>query len=195
MYPNAAVMRLRRDKYRLLENRGGIKYPKFHRVRVTSPSSQVHFCLGFWKTPIEMGWQQASSCNMQGAGYIRSIMVIDLPELRDKLGVFEDRRDGGIKLAKMLQAYSDSSAIVLAVPAGGVPVAASLAEKLNLCLDVVVVSKITLPWNTEAGFGAVAFDGTVRLNEQVLAQVDLTEQQVQDRIKLTAEKVGRRAIA
>ncbi len=119
-------------------------------------------------------------------------MVVDLPELREKLGVFKDRKDAGIKLAEMLQDYKDSSAVVFAVPAGGVPVAAALAERLNLSLDVAVVSKITLPWNTEAGFGAVAFDGTVRLNNRMLGQIGLTEQQVRQRIKLTTTKVQRR---
>ncbi len=119
-------------------------------------------------------------------------MVVDLPELREKLGVFKDRQDAGIRLAEMLEAYRDSSAMVFAIPAGGVPVAASLAERLNLSLDVAVVSKITLPWNTEVGFGAVAFDGTVRLNNQMLGQIGLTEEEVQRRIEQTTTKVQRR---
>ena len=43
----------------------------------------------------------------------------------------------------MLKKYRGSNALVLAIPAGGVPVAV-LAEKLGLELDVAVVSKITL---------------------------------------------------
>jgi len=119
-------------------------------------------------------------------------MLIDIPYLREKVRVFRDRCDAGAKLAEMLMAYKDSSAIVLALPAGGVQVAASVAEKLGLPLDVAVVSKITLPWDTETGFGAVAFDQTVHLNEQMLAGLDLSREQVKQRIKLTAEKVARR---
>ncbi|MHC4791648.1 MAG: phosphoribosyltransferase [Planctomycetota bacterium] len=119
-------------------------------------------------------------------------MIVDLPELREKLWVFKGREDAGRRLAEMLQAYKGSTAIVLAVPAGGVPVAAVMAERLNLALDVAVASKITLPWTTEAGFGAVAFDGTVHLNEQILPGLGLTEQEIQDRIKLTTKKVQRR---
>ena len=40
-----------------------------------------------------------------------------------------------------------------------------IAKDLDLPLEVAVVTKITLPWNTEAGYGAVAFDGTMRLNQ------------------------------
>jgi predicted phosphoribosyltransferase len=44
-------------------------------------------------------------------------------------------------------------------------------RKIDLELDVVVVSKITLPWNTEAGYGAVAFDATIRLNKAMLSNI------------------------
>lgn len=127
-------------------------------------------------------------------------MLIEIPQLRDKVHIFKDRNEAGKRLAEMLATcgersrttYADSSAIVLALPAGGVPVAAAIAEKLNLPLDVAVVSKITLPWTTEAGFGAVAFDGTVRLNEKMLPSLGLSDEQVQQGIKLTSEKVAGR---
>jgi putative phosphoribosyl transferase len=116
-------------------------------------------------------------------------MLTDIPQLRDKSRVFKDRFDAGCKLAEMCSAYKDGPAIILALPAGGVPVAAAMAEKLNLPLDTAVVSKITLPWNTETGFGAVAFDGTVLLNEQFLKSLHLSEEQVKQRIQMTCEKV------
>ena len=84
--------------------------------------------------------------------------VVDLPELRHGIAVFRDRHHGGEILAGMLREYGGSDAIVMAIPAGGVPVAKVVAVKLNLSLDLAVVSKITLPWNPEAGYGAVAFD-------------------------------------
>ncbi len=81
---------------------------------------------------------------------------------------------------------------MLAVPAGGVPVAASLAEALGIEMDVAVVSKITLPWNTEAGYGAVAFDGSVHLKESLLPSLGLTEAEIARGIEQTREKVRRR---
>jgi predicted phosphoribosyltransferase len=59
-------------------------------------------------------------------------------------------------------------------------------------LDILVVSKITLPWNTEAGYGAVAFDGTVRLNERLLPGLGLCEDEIQQGIAETKNKVTRR---
>jgi predicted phosphoribosyltransferase len=118
--------------------------------------------------------------------------IIERPELRDRLRVFRDRPHAGEVLAAMLDAYYQSDAIVLAIPAGGVPVAAAIAKRLQIPLDVAVVSKITLPWNTEAGYGAVAFDGTMRLNEDLLPRLGLTEEQVQQGIEQTTKKVLRR---
>ena len=118
--------------------------------------------------------------------------VIDIPELRDEVYAFADRADAGSTLANMLERYNNTDAVVLAVPAGGVPVGAVIAQYLSLTLDVLVVSKITLPWNTEAGYGAVAFDGTVRLNERLLPGLGLREDEIQQGIAETKNKVTRR---
>ncbi|UCF02800.1 MAG: phosphoribosyltransferase [Deltaproteobacteria bacterium] len=118
--------------------------------------------------------------------------VVALSDLRDQLGVFRNREHAGEILARMLEDYSDSEAIVMAVPAGGVPVAKVLAEHLNLPLDIAVVSKITLPWNTEVGYGAVAFDGTVRLNNDLVARLGLADEEIQQGISKTSAKVAHR---
>jgi len=118
--------------------------------------------------------------------------VVELPELRDRIAVFLDRDHGGEILAKMLKDHTGGDAIVMAIPAGGVPVAKVMAERLNLPLYPAVVSKITLPWNTEAGYGAVAFDGTVRLNDNLVARFGLTKEQIQEGIDKTSQKVAKR---
>jgi len=92
----------------------------------------------------------------------------------------------------MMGSHQDSDAIVLAIPAGGVPVAAVIARELNLPLDVAVTSKVTLPWNSEAGYGAVAFDGTMILNEGLISHLRLTEQEIRQGINRTLQKVQQR---
>ena len=118
--------------------------------------------------------------------------VVDLPELRDRIAVFRDRSHGGEVLAKMLKDYTYGDATIVAIPAGGVPVAKVMAERLNLSLNLAVVSKITLPWNTEVGYGAVAYDGTVRLNDNLVARLRLTQEQVREGIDKTLKKVAER---
>lgn len=118
--------------------------------------------------------------------------IIERPDLREQSYVFRDRTHAGEVLAAMLDAYRRSDAKVLAIPAGGVPVAAEIAQRLEIPLEVAVVSKITLPWNTEAGYGAVAFDGTVRLNDDFLSHIRLTKRQIQEGVDQTAQKVRNR---
>lgn len=118
--------------------------------------------------------------------------VTDLPDWRDMAPVFEDRADAGRKLAEMLEGELSDRAKVLAIPAGGVPVAAELADRLGLAMDVAVVSKITLPWNTEAGCGAVTFDGSVRINESLVRQVGLGQAELDRQVDRTRDKVRRR---
>ena len=118
--------------------------------------------------------------------------VVDLAELRDQVHVFRDRTHAGKVLASMLDSYGNSNTIVLGIPAGGLPVAAVIAEHLHLLFDILVVSKITLPWNSEAGYGAVAFDGTVRLNEQLLPRLGLNKEEIRQEIKKTFGKVTHR---
>jgi len=118
--------------------------------------------------------------------------LIDLAEYRDREGVFTDRRHAGQVLAGLMEGKVASGSILLAIPAGGVPVACVLAESLDLVLDVMVVSKITFPWNSEAGYGAVAQNGLVRLNKRILDRVRLSEADIQAGITATQAKVNRR---
>jgi predicted phosphoribosyltransferase len=118
--------------------------------------------------------------------------VLDLPKLRNRVHVFRDRQEAGVILASMLERYRGSDALVLGVPAGGVAVAVIIAQELNLALDVAIVSKITLPWNTESGYGAVAFDGTVLLNHDFLSRLGLSRQDIEEGVARTKEKVSRR---
>ena len=112
--------------------------------------------------------------------------------LRDRVYVFRDRAHAGKVVAGMLEEYRDTNAIVLGIPAGGLPVATVIVEELKLSLDVAVVSKITLPWNTEAGYGAVAFDGTVRLNQRLVKGLKLNEGDIRQGMKKTSRKVAMR---
>jgi putative phosphoribosyl transferase len=118
--------------------------------------------------------------------------ITERPDLRDRSHCFRDRAHAGEVVAGMLDQYRQSNALVLAIPAGGVPVGAVIASTLLIPLDIAVVSKITLPWNTEAGYGAVAFDGTVRLNEDLVPRLGLTEGHIQEGIDQTTHKVLRR---
>ena len=92
---------------------------------------------------------------------------------------FKDRSDAGRKLAKALAAYKDQHPVILALPRGGVPVAAEVAATLDAPLDLIQVRKIGLPNQPELAMGAVVDGGApiIVRNEDVirLAGIDETE--------------------
>jgi len=75
---------------------------------------------------------------------------------------FRDRLDAGFKLAEALRL--PPNAVIFAIPRGGVPVGYALAKVHRVPLDIVVVRKLHIPWEPEAGFGAITPDGRVVLN-------------------------------
>jgi predicted phosphoribosyltransferase len=106
---------------------------------------------------------------------------------------FHDRAAAGRELAVMLEDFRGSLATVLAIPSGGVPVALEIARALGLPLDVAPVSKVLLPWTTESGYGAVAFDGSVWIDESAVEQYGLRPEQVAQAIAEARAKVERRS--
>lgn len=107
--------------------------------------------------------------------------IVDEPTYRERTFVFRDRSHAGRILSKNLQGYGENrKVIVLAVPAGGVPVGYVVARELAVPMDVVVVRKVQIPWNPEAGFGAVTWDGQVVLNESLLGGLGLTERMIEE---------------
>ena len=82
---------------------------------------------------------------------------------------FVDRTEAGQLLAESLSAYADrEDVIVLALPRGGVPVAAEVAKRLNAPLDVFVVRKLGLPGHPELAMGAIASGGARVFNGELV---------------------------
>ncbi|MBR0958990.1 phosphoribosyltransferase [Bradyrhizobium japonicum] len=69
--------------------------------------------------------------------------------------LFQDREDAGRQLAGALLKYKSRHPVILALPRGGVPVAAEIAERLEASLDLVLVRKIGAPVQPELAMGAV----------------------------------------
>lgn len=78
---------------------------------------------------------------------------------------FADRADAGNRLASRLARLGLQRPLVLAIPRGGIEVAAPIAAALGGELDVLLARKIRSPWQPELALGAVAEDGRLHLNE------------------------------
>jgi predicted phosphoribosyltransferase len=119
--------------------------------------------------------------------------IHELHKFHEQLRVFQDRFEAGKVLGMMMQPdYTRiNDGMILAVPAGGVPVGLVIKSLLELPFDLIIVRKLKIPGNPEAGFGAMALDGTVFLNQNLLAGLRLSDAQIEDekrRVSLELEK-------
>ena len=105
----------------------------------------------------------------------------EIKENRNRQVAFKNREAAGRVLGLMLAPeYGDGKDVmVMAIPSGGVPVALAVSQKLHCTVDLVIVRKLQIPGNPEAGFGAVTQGGSVFLNEKLLSQLRLTPDQIE----------------
>jgi predicted phosphoribosyltransferase len=89
--------------------------------------------------------------------------------------MFEDRHDAGRQLAKSLGKYRKKKPLVLGIPRGGVEVAYEVATYLNADFSIVIIRKLPLPLNPEAGFGAIAEDGSSFIIKSAAASLNKKE--------------------
>lgn len=87
---------------------------------------------------------------------------------------YHDRVEAGRVLGDALAQYARRpDVLVLALPRGGVPVAAEVARKLEVALDVLVVRKLGVPGQEELALGAVASGGAMALNQSIIDTLGL----------------------
>ena len=107
--------------------------------------------------------------------------------------LFRDRVEAGDALAGLLGHYAGRpDVLVLALPRGGVPVAARVAEALGAPLDVFVVRKLGVPGQQELAMGAIATGGVRVVNEQVVGRLRLGEADLQRVAEAEERELARR---
>ncbi|MGN6591399.1 MAG: phosphoribosyltransferase family protein [Terriglobales bacterium] len=107
--------------------------------------------------------------------------------------VFHDRQDAGRRLARRLASYSQGPpGVVLAIPRGGVIVAAEVAAALGWPLDVVILRKLGAPGQEELAFGAVAASGPPVLDDEILRVYHLSQAMVDRAVEQARAEVRRR---
>ncbi|AEV86350.1 phosphoribosyl transferase [Actinoplanes sp. SE50] len=109
--------------------------------------------------------------------------------------IFRDRTDAGRRLAeRVAEAVGPvrTRPLVLALPRGGLPVAAPIALRLGAELDIVVVRKLGAPGRPEFGLGAVAEDGPPVFDPDNLRYAGLTEEAMDGTLAVEREELARR---
>jgi putative phosphoribosyl transferase len=105
---------------------------------------------------------------------------------------YRDRNEAGEVLAARLSNYRDKQLIVVAIPNGGVPVAAAIAELLHAPLYLIIVRKLQFPDNPEAGFGALTSDERLFLNDKLIKRAGLTEEDIATQKEKALESIRSR---
>jgi predicted phosphoribosyltransferase len=106
---------------------------------------------------------------------------------------FRDRAEAGDVLAGLLGHHAGrDDVLVLALPRGGVPVAARVARALEAPLDVFVVRKLGVPGHEELAMGAIASGGVRVVNEQVASRLGLSEAVLRRAAEAEGRELARR---
>lgn len=108
--------------------------------------------------------------------------------------VFQNRDDAGELLGRMLaQRYRGvSNVVILAIPLGGVPVGLKIKAALRAALDLVIVRKIQIPGNREAGFGAITQEGDIFINEPLIHHLHLSPDHIESQTKVVQHTLEER---
>ena len=105
----------------------------------------------------------------------------------------QNRTQAGSLLSSKLLAYANlPNIIVLALPRGGVPVAFEIAKKLNLPLDLCLVRKLGLPSHRELAMGAIASNGVILLNSNIIKCYKVSQTEIAAVIARERKELARR---
>jgi putative phosphoribosyl transferase len=108
--------------------------------------------------------------------------------------MFRDRTEAGQLLAEELSKLDLPEAIVLALPRGGVPVAAEVARRLHAPLDLLIVRKVGAPGNPELAVAAIV-DGNppdVVLNREIVEAYGLDDSELEWLVRAERPELERR---
>jgi putative phosphoribosyl transferase len=119
--------------------------------------------------------------------------------------LFQDRKDAAEQLAKKLEQWLEKnrtseeqqnydSAIILAIPRGGVVIGDILSSILDIKLDIVVSRKIRAPGNPELAIGAVMPDGRYFLNHDIVNMLKVTQRYIEAEVDAQKREIENRLL-
>jgi predicted phosphoribosyltransferase len=107
--------------------------------------------------------------------------------------IFRNRVEAGRELATRLARFATADdVVILALPRGGVPVAAEVAKALGKPFDLLLVRKLGLPGWEETAMGAIASGGTVVMNDDLVEQLRVPDAEIDAAIRRETRELERR---
>jgi putative phosphoribosyl transferase len=108
--------------------------------------------------------------------------------------MYQDRQEAGEQLADVIAARMYVDVSILAVPRGGIVIAASIARRLGIKLEVLVTRKIGHPANPEVAIGAVMADGSAVLDEKLISTFAISREYLKEAIAREYGELKRRMV-
>ncbi len=109
---------------------------------------------------------------------------------------YRNRREAGERLIERIAAAGlGKDSLVLAIPNGGVAVAGPVVAALECDLDLLIVRKLQIPFNPEAGFGALTSLGNVILNKPLVSSLKLSQEEIEEVQARTQKQIDDRKSA
>lgn len=106
---------------------------------------------------------------------------------------FRDRHHAGVLLAGQLDQFTcDPNSLILALPRGGVVLGYEIARALHVPLDFCIVRKLSAPGQPELAMGAISTGGVVVLNQDVIANLAISQHEIDCEIAEEAKELARR---
>ena len=108
--------------------------------------------------------------------------------------IFSDRKEAAKELSKVLSKLVESkeNTIVVGIPRGGVVLSHEIAKELGIKFSVVVVKKIPSPQDPELGIGAIAQDGTIVINEDLVMELGIGKLYIDEVVRRLKEEINKR---
>ncbi|MFN8008538.1 MAG: phosphoribosyltransferase family protein [Terriglobia bacterium] len=92
---------------------------------------------------------------------------------------FKSREEAGHSLARQIADWEAHHPTIVAVPRGGLPVAAPVARAFKRPFHLLPMRRLEVPWDPKNVFGYVTVNGTLHLNQPLIGQVRLTPPEIQ----------------
>jgi putative phosphoribosyl transferase len=106
--------------------------------------------------------------------------------------MWRNRVEAGQALAEILKDYTGPDTVILGIPRGGVIVAAEVASRLKLPLDILITRKLGAPSNPELGIGAIAPDGETVIDQGLVRYLNVTPEYLKNEKAAQLEELRRR---
>lgn len=106
--------------------------------------------------------------------------------------MFQDRVESGRRLAERLRGYAGEDIVLIAIPRGGVVVAAEVSKALKAPLDIIIPRKIGAPQNEELAIGAVAGPNEVIINWPLVSSLNISDEYIKTATERELREIERR---